>query len=421
MSTKILTGDCRETLKALPDCSVHCCVTSPPYWGLRDYGHSDQIGMEKTPEEFVANILTVAREVKRILRDDGVMWMNLGDSYATGGGAVGRCPGGGDQGERFLRAGMINTQPNRMKLEGLKPKDLVGIPWRVAFALQADGWYLRQDIIWAKPNPMPESVTDRCTKSHEYIFLLSKSERYFFDNQAIQEQALRGYGGSEFHTGKTGEHLQGRASTKPRGGSGNKERKPASARGVPVDTNGKTSGAVAGSVPWEGEKRNKRSVWTVSTKPYKGAHFATFPKDLIEPCIRASTSEVGCCPDCGTPWQRIIEKDRVATRPGNDTKVGRVSDDDGSPYEGHSGMIVGNRDPQRHCTLTTTVGWEAGCACCRPESENVPCTVLDPFGGSGTTGEVAQQEGCNAILCELNPDYVKLINKRLQQRSLLTT
>lgn len=276
-------GDCREILPTLPECSVNTCVTSPPYWGLRDYGHENQVGQEKHPQEFVEEMVAIFREVRRVLRDDGTLWLNLGDSYATGGGAVGRCPGGGEQGERFLRAGMINTQPNRMKLEGFKAKDLVGIPWRVALALQADGWYLRQDIIWHKPNPMPESVRDRCTKSHEYIFLLSKSERYYFDSEGIKEPAVCGANGSEFHTGKTGEHQLGRSQkvrpSKPKG-----------------SFNGKTEAMEStGQNAFRAvtETRNKRSVWTVALKPYKGAHFATYPQELIEPCIRAGCPEGG--------------------------------------------------------------------------------------------------------------------------------
>lgn len=284
-------GDCREVLSGLPGASVNACVTSPPYWGLRNYGHEDQIGQESHPQEFVDEMVGVFREVRRVLRDDGTVWLNLGDSYATGAGAVGACPGGGDQGERFLRAGMVATQPNRMKLEGFKSKDLVGIPWRVALALQADGWYLRQDIIWHKPNPMPESVTDRCTKSHEYIFLLSKSERYYFDSEGIQEPAVCGSNGSQFHTGKTGEHQLGRASTKPRP-PGNKTHKHATAYEDGDERHRTKAGLVAmgGQVR---ETRNKRSVWTVPIKPYKGAHFAVYPPELIEPCIRAGCREGG--------------------------------------------------------------------------------------------------------------------------------
>jgi DNA modification methylase len=404
-------GDCREILRGLPANSVHCCVTSPPYFGLRDYGCEGQIGLESTPAEFVAQMVAVFREVRRVLRDDGVLWLNLGDSYCGyKGDKYGQAKGNLTAHTPVAMAGRFET--GTPQTAGVKNKDLIGIPWMVAFALRSDGWYLRQEIIWHKPNPMPESVTDRCTKSHEQMFLLTKSDRYFFDSIAIQEEAVRGYGGSEFHTGKTGEHLQGRASTKPRGGSGNKGRKDGSERGCPEGTGSN----VCSHVPWEGETRNKRSVWTVSTKPYGGAHFAVFPPDLIEPCILAGTSEHGCCPDCGTPWRRVIEKDRKATRPGNDTKIGRASDDPDSPYERNSGTIVGNRDPQRHCTVTKTVGWEAGCEC--QVGTQVPCVVLDPFTGSGTTAEVARKNGCHFVGCELNPEYLKLAADRFKQRLL---
>jgi DNA modification methylase len=206
--------------------SVQTCVTSPPYWGLRDYGHDGQLGLESTPDEYVARMVGVFREVRRVLADDGTLWLNLGDSYATGAGKVGDHPGGGVQGASWRGA---TTSPNRLPIEGFKPKDLVGIPWRVAFALQADGWWLRQDIIWHKPNPMPESIRDRCTKSHEYLFLLAKSERYFYDNEAIAEQALHS------------------------------------------------------------DTRNRRSVWTIATKPFKGAHFAVMPEALAEPCVLAGS------------------------------------------------------------------------------------------------------------------------------------
>lgn len=407
---RIIQGDCRETLKTLKEGSVHCCVTSPPYFGLRDYGCDGQIGLEATPEEFVFEMVSVFREVRRVLRDDGVCWLNLGDSYSgnrsgglnQSGGLEASTLQGSQDSQKACREATTSRRRDRVSIPrsdyahyGYKPKDLLGIPWMVAFALRNDGWYLRQDIIWNKTNPMPESVTDRCTKSHEYIFLLTKSEKYYFDNQAIQEVSVR-----------------------PEG-SGNKERKPASARGVPVDTNGKTNGAVAGSVPWEGESRNKRSVWTISTKPYKGAHFAVFPPDLIKPCILAGTSEAGCCPECGTPWKRRTEKSRVATRPGNKTKVGRVSRNADSPYESHMGTIAGNRDPQRHCTVVNTIGWDPGCKCGAVDPDSVPCVVLDPFNGSGTTGLVAREAGCHYIGCELNPEYIALTKKRLEQGLLI--
>lgn len=213
---KILVGDVRQQLASIADGSVQCCVTSPPYWGLRDYGVDGQIGLEQTPEAYVDEMVGVFREVWRVMADDGVLWLNLGDSYNGSGGA------GGDYGVGGLKEGQPKY-PGR-KVETLKPKDLVGIPWRVAFALQADGWWLRQDIIWAKPNPMPESVADRCTKAHEYLFMLTKSARYYFDNVAIAEPTC-----------------------------------------------------------------NKRSVWTITTKPFKGAHFAVMPEALVEPCVLASS------------------------------------------------------------------------------------------------------------------------------------
>lgn len=291
-------GDCLETMRAMPDGIVQTCVTSPPYFGLRDYGHEGQIGLEASPAEFVGKLVEVFREVRRLLRDDGTLWLNLGDSYA---------------GQRGTQPAPTNTRNKEGHVsgarlsDGLKPKDLMGIPWRVAFALQADGWYLRQDIIWNKPNPMPESVTDRCTKAHEYIFLLSKSATYRYDHEAVKEPALQPIGLAE---------------------SAGEQRKQAQ-MGRTVGTLGSNYGA---------DTRNKRSVWTVATSPYAGAHFATFPTELIEPCILA-----------------------------------------GAPAGG---------------------------------------VVLDPFFGSGTTGQVAQNLGRQWIGCELNPAYEPLQRERLRQMGL---
>jgi DNA modification methylase len=256
----VYCGDCLEILPLLPAESVNCCVTSPPYWGLRDYGTDGQLGLESTPEAYVTKMVAVFREVRRVLRDDGTVWLNLGDSYNGSGGV-------GGNGKQHTNQGSVDRPDNRAGWSGLKPKDLVGIPWRVAFALQADGWYLRQDIIWHKPNPMPESVTDRCTKAHEYIFLLSKSSKYFYDADAIKEPVS-----GTAHARGHGVHPK---STEP--GSGIKQ-------------NSSFSAAVKGLV----DERNKRSVWTVGTKPYPGAHFATFPPELIAPCIMAG------CPEGGT-------------------------------------------------------------------------------------------------------------------------
>ena len=254
---KIYNMDCLEGLKLLDDNSIDCCVTSPPYWGLRDYGVEGQIGLEKTPEEYVSKMVEVFREVKRVLRKDGTLWLNLGDSYAMKfGGGKGR-----KSGTTKATVDEIEKPPREIP-PGLKPKDLVGIPWMVAFALRADGWYLRQDIIWHKPNPMPESVTDRCTKSHEYIFLLSKSQHYYYDNEAIKEHSK--------NAGKTitlGEKSFSKGQAKA--------------------ANIKPSGNGTADTYNITENRNKRSVWTVTTQPFKEAHFAVFPPKLIEPCILA--------------------------------------------------------------------------------------------------------------------------------------
>lgn len=251
MKAEILTGDVRQRLAELPEKTVQCVVTSPPYWGLRDYGHDGQIGLEQTPQEYVAEMVGVFREVWRVLADDGVLWLNLGDSYAGGGNG-----GGGSYASE--RPGWSKKGKN--KYDGLKHKDLVGIPWRVAFALQEDGWYLRQDIIWAKPNPMPESVTDRCTKAHEYMFMLTKNARYYFDNEAIKEpSADLGKTKIKFGGNKYGDSTDPKHATK----SGNEY----------TDTG----------------TRNKRDVWTIPTRPFKGAHFAVMPEALVEPCILAGS------------------------------------------------------------------------------------------------------------------------------------
>lgn len=364
----ILIGDCLDVLKTLPDCSVHCCVTSPPYWGLRDYGVEGQFGMERTPEEYVAKMVAVFHEVRRVLRDDGTLWLNLGDSYAS------TTKGdGGTAGMQLSNAGSFYSASRRFE-HGLKPKDLVGVPWRVAFALQSDGWYLRQDIIWHKPNPMPESVKDRCTKAHEYVFLLTKSARYYYDAEAISEpskypddnrKARQNHSDYELMIGDGG---QVRAVLNPKG-----------ARTYPT--------------------RNRRSVWTIVPKPYSGAHFAVMPADLVEPCILAGTSERGCCPACGKPWERVVDKANPKGR------VDRGGPNDGPRDAGIWSGRAGTRE-------STTIGWQPGCTCspCEP----VPCTVLDPFGGSGTTGYVASRNGRRAVMIELNPKYAKLAYSRCE-------
>lgn len=255
--------------------SVHTIVTSPLYYGLRDYGIDGQIGLEQTPDAFIANLVEVFRECKRILRDDGTLWVNIGDSYAGSGN------GSGDYREDGASISKNDAKYGAHKPgtpNGLKPKDLIGIPWMLAFALRADGWYLRQDIIWAKPNPMPESVKDRCTKSHEYIFLLSKSAKYYYDNEAVREPLTNSSierGKYGWH-GNTGDALEKGAT--PSGGGFNRLKQSGENLEVLYNQNG---------------GRNKRDVWTVTTKPYKGAHYATYPPELIKPCILAGAPEGG--------------------------------------------------------------------------------------------------------------------------------
>lgn len=317
MSVQIITGDCRVSLASMASASINCCVTSPPYFGLRDYGHDGQIGQETTHDDFVAHLVSVFREVRRVLKDDGTLWLNLGDSYnAHPGQRKATDKSGAKQKTNMGSSG----SPSR-SVAGLKPKDLIGIPWRVAFALQSDGWYLRQDIIWSKPNPMPESVKDRCTRSHEYIFMFSKSERYHYDAAAIAEDAI--------YSGTTGQDASGYKDAKKFNGKHSDKRRGHSRRHAGFNDRWD---AVSKAEQCSG-KRNKRSVWNVATKPFAGAHFATFPPELIEPCILAG------CPNGGF--------------------------------------------------------------------------VLDPFGGAGTTGLVADRLGRSAVLCELNPDYVEIAKNRI--------
>lgn len=266
----ISVGDCVESMRKMPDGFFNTCVTSPPYFGLRDYGVDGQIGLEDSPELFVQKMVEVFREVKRVLRDDGTLWLNLGDSYGSTGGDTysgfnERYHGNGAGDSKQNQA--LNGVKERKLKTSLRPKNLLGIPWRVALALQADGWYLRQDIIWSKPNPMPESVRDRCTKSHEYVFLLSKSPKYYFGANAIKEPSI--WYGKDARSGKGNFRYEGKRT---------------------IDTSGKNGQQGFSQI---NETRNKRSVWYITTKPYKGAHFATFPPDLIEPCVLAGCPEYG--------------------------------------------------------------------------------------------------------------------------------
>jgi DNA modification methylase len=362
---QIIFGDCRETMRQLAadNVKVQMCVTSPPYYGLRDYGHDGQIGLEETPEQYIEAMVEVFRCVKDILANDGVLWLNIGDSYC----------GTGDKGNyqdpKYANGRNGQSVSKTKKLHGYKSKDLIGIPWMLAFALRADGWYLRQDIIWHKPNPMPESVQDRCTKAHEYIFLLSKSPKYFYDNEAIKVPVKEDWG------------------TRDR-------------------TNGKYHNDGTGLQPHSGLEKsydmaNKRSVWSVNTKPYTGAHFAVFPEELIEPCILAGTSQRGHCPKCNARWSRQIEHTNMVLN-----KTDR--NNNRGTRTGTSGTMVS-------AAKNITTGWIPSCNC---GVDSVPDIVFDPFMGSGTTAQVAQKLGRKYLGCELNEDYKTLQDKRLAQQSL---
>jgi DNA modification methylase len=366
---RLLEGDVLEQLATLPDESVHCVVTSPPYWGLRDYGVDGQLGLEATPELYVERMVAVFREVRRVLRSDGTCWLNVGDSYNANGREGHGARVGHKQGTN--RASANGSDSNRPTAPDLKPKDFVGIPWRLAFALQADGWWLRSEIIWAKPNPMPESVTDRPTKAHEQVFLLTKSARYFYDADAVREAFDPASLNTERKTS----------------GQSKREALGEMARTTPV---GRTCGVHANG-------RNLRSVWTIPSEPYPEAHFATYPTRLVEPCVKAGSSEHGCCPECGASWERDVER-----TPADVKAPGSNYGDGAGRNDGHRSMLVG--------ASGKTLGWLPGCVHGRPP---VPCTVLDPFTGSGTTAYVAIALGRSAIGIELNPEYAVLARKRV--------
>jgi DNA modification methylase len=329
-------------------------------------------------------MVAVFREVRRVLRDDGTLWLNLGDSYASSGKSTPQ-----DISDRYddYRNGKRHTRweaSNRAPTpSNLKSKDLCGIPWRVAFALQADGWYLRQDIIWSKPNPMPESVTDRCTKAHEYLFLLSKRPTYYYDAEAIKEPASE-----NTHPGY-------------------------SSNGVKTQLNDAEFGVKPSRFDgYRPSERNKRSVWEVTTAPFSEAHFATFPPALIEPCIKAGTSEKGCCGQCGKPWARQVEYgDLIPTRRQHDKRPYGVVVDNPDPRDlGRARARARNGHRANMAYETTTTGWLPSCACA---AEVQPCTVFDPFAGAGTTGLVADRLQRNAILIELNPAYAGMSQRRI--------
>jgi DNA modification methylase len=389
-------GDALEVLRELPSESVDCVVTSPPYWGLRDYSAEGQLGLEPTPEEYVERMVEVFRDVRRVLAVHGTCWVNLGDSYA-GGGAAGTRPD--PTAKQMTNAGSaaLVGKPNPVPA-GLKPKDLCGIPWRLAFALQADGWYLRSDIVWSKPNPMPESVTDRPTKAHEYVFLLTKQPRYFFDQEAVREPHTRLWdannGGSMATTRHHDAHI---------GGSNRHER------------------------PYPEPHpagRNIRSVWEIATQRFSEAHFATFPQALVERCILAGTSEKGDCPECGAPWVREVERTKyepevmaVGVRAVDESRGDKTRKLSGAAFNASVKVLGETWRPSCECGPY----WEKdGERTHTHPPQPIPATVLDPFMGSGTVALVARRLGRRSVGIELNDDYCKMAAKRLQQLSLLT-
>lgn len=372
-TTTVLYGDAWDLAQGLVPQSIDCIVTSPPYWGLRDYGHPDQFGLEATPQEYVTKLVGLFARLRPALKDCGTVWLNLGDSYANTGGMT----GGTKSKENGKRADRMFNGGYRPLTEGLKPKDLVGIPWRVAFALQDDGWWLRSDIIWSKPNPMPESVTDRPTKSHEHIFLLAKSERYYSDQDAVREPSA--------------------PNTTPR-----PNRCDASA--VDAGVYGRVG---CNSIRFNGYSvltgRNVRTVWSIPTKPYAAAHFATFSPEIPERCIKAGSSERGVCPVCGKHWERVVEHADDGTRISGNSRAMAM----GHSAHGPTAMMRAG-EPR----TATTTGWQPTCD---HDDEPIPGTVLDPFAGSGTTLEVARKLGRNSVGFELNEDYRVLIEDRLKQ------
>jgi len=438
-----MIAEANSIMIPLADKSVHCCVTSPPYWGLRDYGlpptewptvtytpmaglapvtvqgcepgcahewvnasyqrrsndggKTDKqlsnagsnnrdipvqadfcakcggwrgsLGLEPTPEMFVGHIIAVLREVWRVLRDDGTCWVNFGDSYASQGGPNTSTKNTGQQSVLEAGASVLASQSAPV---GLKPKDLCGIPWRVAFALQADGWYMRNDIIWHKPNPMPESVTDRCTKSHEYLFLLSKSQRYFYDNEAVKETSV--YPGDTRHLRKD-------------------TRKQIDRMCIDGGSRARTGNPTRPT-------RNRRTVWTIPTRGYSGAHFATFPPALVAPCVLAGTSARGVCPVCGAPRERMVEKQPAS-------HIGAT----GSAYPdgGNANRIALARQAARaaggeYVNNVVTTGWRPTC---EHDADPVPATVLDPFCGSGTVGEVCRTHSRKFVGFDLSSTYLR--------------
>jgi DNA modification methylase len=398
-------GDSATVLRTLPAASVHCCVTSPPYFGLRDYGVDGQIGLEESIDEWLRALVSVFDQVHRVLRDDGTFWLNIGDAYAGSYGAQGRQGKTGQLAgraacfERQIAAGhQARRRTGSPARSGLQPKQRMLLPHRLAIALQEAGWWLRDEIVWHKPCPMPESCRDRTTGAHEFLFLLTKRPRYFYDQEAIREPVA----------GTAHPRGDGRV---PRGwDTGPGDHKTKRGRYQPKQVNaGDSFGGLVST-------RNKRSVWLIRPEPFAGSHFATFPTRLVEPCVLAGTSAAGCCASCGSPLERIVRKgkanlehqracggDAAGGYQGQATKdFAAARAEDASAVKAR--ILQGLRDRE-------TIGWRRTCGC--PGDAIAPCTVLDPFAGSGTTGVVAVRHRRRFVGVELNPNYAELARKRI--------
>ena len=393
MTVQIIIGDARQALSELADGSVHCVITSPPYWGLRAYGgDAGMIGLEPTFDAHLENLVDVFREVWRVLRDDGTLWLNYGDAYCGG--------GRGDYGtaqKQKSNAGSLVPAIRGWTHGGLKPKDLLMMPARVAMALQDDGWWLRSEIIWHKPNPMPESVKDRPTSAHEKLFLLSKSKFYFYDADAVRLPSITGDLRRPYGSQGAWE-MDGRPPEQRHGGQ---PRRLDKQRGHSRRHDGFND-------RWDDMSRaeqkamgaNRRNVWTIAPAPFQGAHFATFPPALIEPAIKAGTSAKGCCSACGAPWKRVTEVEyRRHEKYFGEKSLARR----------HSRGAAGASYNERIATRTTD--WVPSCDC---EANLVPAVVLDPFGGAGTVGLVADRLGRDAVLVEINADYAAMSRRRIR-------
>ena len=390
-------GDALETLRELETDSVHMAATSPPFWALRDYSVAGQIGLEETPDEWAASLVEVFREVRRVLRKNGTCWIECGDSYAANSRT-------GTQDKRADLPDAWAGQTNSAVTHPTKPKDLVGAPWLLAFALRSDGWYLRQTIIWHKPNAMPESATDRPTTAHSYVFLLTREPHYYFDQDAIREPYGDAKAGQMFRGSDYKDHVH-----EPKGAAG-PDGRAATARPAHKDTHAshENHDSRDGGERWPNPVgRNARSVWTIATQPYHGDHYATWPEALVTRMIKAGTSEHGVCGECGAPWEREVEQE-PSSKP---------------VYSKPRGYTIGggSRDTITRLgdgVITTTTGWAPTCEC--GTTDLVPATILDPFAGAGTTMLAARKLGRHAIGIDLNPDYCQQASQRLQQLSLLT-